>query len=242
MARRAPELLLPPLLAPLAVLLALPLGGRIALPALATAAVYPFMARLVLRGRPGRAAAATLLWAASLSASLIAVSARHPETVGAVVLRGPEYRAEMFAFVRQGTGRESDPRRFLPEHALHLCAFAALAMASGGLFGILMGSILISYMSYYVGSLAAAGGAPWTACLLGWPPYAILRVAAYVLLGVALSRPLLAALARRPLPLPGARLWYLGSLVLLIADVVLKWLLAPLWAAILRPCLAGYVP
>ena len=107
-------LVLPALLAPCAALVAARAGGRLLLPSLATLAVYPCMALLLTAGRPRRAVLATLLWAASLSASIIALAARDPDAVGRIVLHGPAYREEMFAFIRQGTGPEGDPARFLP--------------------------------------------------------------------------------------------------------------------------------
>src|SRR3989441_13360287 len=68
--------------------------SRLLLPFLATAAVYPVMAALLLRGRRPAAVAATLLWAASLSASIIAATQRDPASMARVVLNGPAYRSE----------------------------------------------------------------------------------------------------------------------------------------------------
>ncbi len=231
--------LLPAFLAPVAVLIAFVAGSRLLLPVLATLAVYPLMVLLVARGRQGTAAVAVLLWAASLSAAVVALSARDPVRAGDLVIHGPAYRDEMFAFIRSGQGREGDPARFLPQHALHLGVFAALTALSGGLLGIALGALLVGYMSYYVGALAAAGGAPWIAFLLGWPPYAMFRVAAYVLLGVALSRPVVSRLGRRWVPFERRRTFYLLAGALLLADVVLKAALAPAWASLLRPCLGA---
>ena len=253
--RVAGTMLLPALLTPGAILLARAAGGRILLPCLATIAVYPVLVALLLQGRRRTAAVATLLWAASLSTSIIASTVRDQRGTEAVVLNGGAYREEMFAFIRTGSGAESDPGRFLPQHVLHLVAFSALSAGSGGFLGIVLGAVLVGYMSYYVGCLAAAGGAPAMAVGLGWPPWAILRVVAFVLLGIALSDPLLSALRRRargasgPPPdssggahaLPPARRswrsWYIAAGLLLVADAGLKSLLAPTWAALLRPCL-----
>src|SRR5207249_7337270 len=98
---------------------------------------------------------------------------------------------------------------------------------TGGLLGIALGAVLVGYMSFYVGSLAAAGGAPGTAFLLGWPPWAVLRVVAFVLVGLCLAEPLLFAGGRRlgRLPAPPSstrRAWYSVAAALLVADVVLK--------------------
>ena len=234
---------LPALLAPCAVLLARLGRGPYLLPLLATAAVYPVMAALLLRGRRPAAAAATLLWAASLSASIITVTRRDPASMAPFVFNGPAYRDEMFEFIRSGAGRESDPPRFLPQHLLHFAAFVLLAASSGGLAGIGLGAVLIGYMSYYVGALASAGGAPGTAILLGWSPWAILRVAGFVIVGLGLSEPVLFALRRRfgdgaGVARASFRPWYITAGVLLAGDVLLKFLLASSWAGILRPCLS----
>jgi len=189
--------LLPAVLAPLAAILGVASGRAFLLPILATAAVYPIYARLIVRGRPGAAAIAAILWAASLSASMVTMTARDPGRTAGVVLNGPAYRDEMFAYVASGIGRESQPSRFVPQHLLHLAAFAVLTAATGGLLGLLLGAGLVGYMSFYVGALAA-GPEPLRAALFGWPPWAVLRVVAFILLGTVLSRPLLARLTRRP--------------------------------------------
>jgi hypothetical protein len=245
---RPPRLLLlvlPALLAPVAVFLgfallaASPAAGRIALPVLATLAVYPVFARCVSEGRRAAAITAALLWAASLSASLITHTARDPAAAGAGVVMGPPYRDEMFAFIASGQGRESDPARFVPQHLLHAGIFAVVTLASGGLFGLLMGAVLVGYMSYYVGALAS-GPHPMTAGLLGWPPYAIVRVVAFVILGAVLARPLLVRLRGRPERLcaePADRRLLGVALALLLVDIVLKATFAPAWSEILRPCL-----
>jgi len=246
--RRPPGLLLlvlPALLAPVAVFLAFalaaasPAAGRLALPVLATLAVYPVFARCVGDGRRAAAITAALLWAASLSASLITHTARDPGTAGAGVVMGPPYRDEMFAFIASGQGRESDPARFVPQHLLHAGLFAVVTLASGGLLGLFMGAVLVGYMSYYVGTLAS-GPHPVTAGLLGWPPYAVVRVVAFVILGAVLARPLLVRLRGRPERLfaEAADRRLLGTaLALLLVDIVMKATFAPVWSEILRPCL-----
>lgn len=236
-----PAVILPAILAPVAVLLARSGSGPILLPVLATLAVYPVLALLIARRQRRAAVFATLLWAASLSASVIALTARRPDAMEPVVLNGAAYRDEMFGFIRTGQGREGDPARFLPQHLLHLGAFCLLAFLSAGVLGIALGAVLVGFMSFYVGSLAAAGGSPAIAFALGWPPWAILRVVAFVLLGVALAEPLLLATLRRVRPAAAGastrRPWYMIAAALLLGDVILKYLLAPGWGTLLRRCL-----
>ena len=243
--RRLLPVLLPALLAPAAVFLAFaggsmsPALGRAALPVLATLALYPFFARMVADGRRGAATAAALLWALGLSVSLITHTARDPEVAGRGILMGPPYRDEMFEYVATGIGRESQPGRFIPQHLLHAGLFCVVSILSGGLLGLTMGAVLVGYMSYYVGALAA-GPQPLTAALLGWPPWAILRVVAFVLLGTVLARPLLLRLrGPRSAPLfePADRRILLAAAALLVADIALKTAFATTWANLLRPCL-----
>ena len=145
-----------------------------------------------------------------------------------------------------GTGREADPRRFVPQHLLHLGLFALLAIVSGGLLGILLGAVLVDYMSFYVGSLRAACPASFLPIVAGWPPCAILRVVGFVLVGVVLAEPLVARLrgpSRRPAGMGRFACRALpAALVLLLLDIVLKAWLAPRWAVLLRTCLGPGAP
>ncbi len=234
-------LILPALLAPLALGVAAASGRSFVLPLLATAAIYPVFAAFLVAGRPLAAAAAALLWAASLSASIIAVTMADPARLAPVILNGPAYRDEMISWVATGIGRESDPARFIPQHLLHLAAFALLALVSAGLLGLLLGAVLVGYMSFYVGVLAS-GPERMRGAFLGWPPWAVIRVAAFVVLGTVLARPLLGRLARRPLPPIATRRWIGVAAALLVLDIVLKTLVATQWAAYLRPCLPGDAP
>jgi hypothetical protein len=233
----------PALLAPLAVLLARIVQTRLPLTVLSTLAVYPVMAALLIRGRRKAALVAVLLWAFTLSVAIISATRRDPGSMERVVVNGPAYRDEMFGFVRTGIGTESDPSRFVPQHMMHFAAFSLLAVATAGLLGLALGAVMVAYMSFYVGALAAAGGAPSTAFLLGWPPWAILRVIGFVIIGIALSEPLLRRAAGGfgwEMAAPGSyKAWYVVGGSLLVADIVLKTLFAPVWASVLRPCLGS---
>jgi hypothetical protein len=166
----------------------------------------------------------SLLWAAAVSASIICWTQLSSGASGAAILRGIPYREEMFAWLHTGVGAEGDPRQFLPQHAAHLGLFVIASLASGGLLGLLMGSVLMGYMSFYVGSVALASGRPLLGAVVGWHPWSVLRVIGFVACGVALSLPL----RQRRLRAVDLRLLLVG-LALVVVDAVVKALLAETW-------------
>ncbi len=213
------------------------LAVPLAVPILNTAAAFPFLYAALRAGRLARAVAWMLVWAAAMAVAATAVSYWAPDEAGRLFLHGAAYRAEMFEWVRTGLGRESNPARFLPQHAWHAGLFALLALASGGLLAMPMGAVLMNYMGAYVGGLAAESSRPLATALLAWSPWALLRVVSFVILGVALAAPLLARVGRSPFEPRRARPWLLAAAGGLVLDVVLKWRLAPLW----RRWLSGLV-
>ena len=237
------------------------LGSRWLLPVLNTIPAYAAMVVLLRRGRRDRAVAATLAWAATLAVVGTLSFRFWPQAPDALVLNGPQYRDEMFRWIRTGAGSEGSLRLFLPQHLLHLAAFVALSLATASAASIFMGALLMNYMDFYVASLARAGVPGWGATLLGWQPWAICRVAAFCILGVVLSEPLLSRLA--PYPYDGLRgawgvrgakatkspgnppvrpSWVAIAAAGILADWVLKAALAPTWGSWLRALLPPATP
>jgi hypothetical protein len=202
-------------------------GGPWALPLLAPLTVYPAFARRVRQRRYGAAWALAMLWAALLSVGVIVLVVVRPRIAGQGILHGVAYRDEMFGWIGSGTGKEVTPSRFLPEHLLHLSAFLLLTAVSGGYLGLVLGALLMGYMSYFVGSFAVTSGEPLLGSLAAWVPWSVVRVMAFVLLGALLARPLLVR-QRWPFARREAWLFALG-LAGIAADLVLKTLLAPSW-------------
>ena len=97
---------------------------------------------------------------------------------------------------------------------------------------MVLGAALMNYMAFYVASLSRAGVPAGTVLLLGWQPWAICRVAAFVVLGVVLAEPLLSRV--RPYGYDGiraARPFLMVAAGGIAADWILKALLAPHWRA-----------
>lgn len=214
-------------------------AGRWVVALLAPLTVYAaFVNRVRLRDYVG-AWRLALAWAALLSAGVILMVQLAPEVASGAILNGEPYREEMFHWIATGEGREGEPARFLPQHALHLTVFVLLAWASAGYLGMALGALLVGYMSYFVGSYAAAAGAPVLGSVLAWVPWSLLRVMAFVLLGTLFARPLL---VRRPWPFARQE----GLLAALAAtgilgDILLKAFLADGYGLFLRQFADGLV-
>lgn len=205
------------------------------LPVLNTAPAYVVMLRRLRRGDRRDAVRAMLIWAVALAAAGTVAFALWPSDPGPIVLNGPAYREEMFRWIATGVGSEGDPRLFVPQHVAHLAGFVVLSLATASSLSILLGAVLMNYMDYYVASLARAGAPAWATLLLGWQPWAICRVAAFCTLGVVLAEPLLAALGRCTRPaLRDLRPWLTAAAAGILADWLLKALLAPQWGLWLR--------
>lgn len=189
-------------------------------------------------GSRARALALTLTWTVTLGLAMTWLGAARNEQAARSVPMGPAYRDEMRAWIATGSGRESEPARFIPQHLTHAALFAAASLATAGAAGLVMGAALMGYMSFYVGDLAHAGFAacsPARVALVAWVPWALVRVIAFVTLGVVLAEPLMTLLTGRRFP-PGRRWWIGAGLAGLVVDVALKAALAPHWRTMLAAC------
>lgn len=226
-------LLLTPLLPLLA---AVPAGGWI-FPFLAPLTLYPSFSRRVREGRYLSAWQLGLLWALLLSIGVILLVFWLPDAARTGIVNGEPYRQEMFSWIATGEGRENDWRAFLPQHLLHLAVFLLLTWASGGYLGLVLGAFLVAYMSYFVGSYAAASGHPLLGSLAAWVPWSVVRVFAFVLLGALFARPLL---VRKLWPFGREERRLMGLAASGIAiDILMKALFAPQYGLFLRQMARG---
>jgi len=202
-------------------------------PVLNTLASFPFMVAALRRGNVRVAVARMLVWALALGVCATLLSYWQPWRTETLFLRGASYRAEMFGWVMTGHGAESEPSRFLPLHLRDAAIFVALALATGGVLAMIMGAALMNYMGHYVGALAAASARPAVTMILGWHPWAVVRIVSFVTLGVVLSAPLLSKIWNFPVDWRSERRLAAYAAAGLVVDVVMKWLLAPAWQKLL---------
>ena len=102
--------------------------------------------------------------------------------------------------------------------------------------GLVLGAYLVGYMSYFVGCFAAAAGEPVAGALVAWVPWSVVRVAAFVLLGVLAARPVLLH-QRWPFG-PRDLRWAVVAAFGLMVDVTMKIALAGEYGRYLR----GWLP
>ena len=211
----------------------LAIGVPALVPVLNTLASYPFMVSALRRGRGREALALMIVWAVTMGACATLVAYAAPWRAGAIFLRGDAYRAEMFTWVMTGRGAESTPSQFIPQQAGHAALFVALALGTAGALAMPMGAVLMNYMGTYVGSLAAASRRPGIAILLGWHPWAVIRIVSFVGLGVALSAPVLSRAFGFQVDWRFVRRVIAFAACGLVVDVALKAALAPAWQRLL---------
>jgi hypothetical protein len=215
------------------------------LPVLNAAPAWWIMARRLRKGDLRGAIWLMLLFPIALAVFGTASLALWPTTDGRtpLVFNGPEYRVEMFHWIRFGGGTEGNWRLFLPLHITHLVVFVIVSLLTGSLVSITGGAVLTNYMNGYVASIHRADAPLWATVFFGWQPWAICRVAAFCILGVVLAEPLLSRVFRYPAqPWSRLRPWVLIASILILADWTLKATLAPTWGRVLNSAIPVNLP
>lgn len=219
---------------PVVILLAKMIGSKLFLPVAMTFVLYPVYALDLTQGRRDLAAVHTFLWAFVASVVMIGLTRYDDAEMAKIILHGTAYRDEMFQWILTGEGSEGDLSLFLPEHLRHFTLFCAASFFTAGVWGLILGSILLNYMNFYVGSLSLKAHHPLVIFLFGWPTWSHFRVAGFVLCGIALSEPLLSQLFRFRLNLKKCTRFFVIGLLFILADILLKANLASFWRNLLR--------
>jgi hypothetical protein len=212
-------------------------GNRFALPVLQIAVSYPVLYSLLVKKARIRAFSAMLFWALCVGTVMVVASVYYSGQAAKTIIHGTAYAQEMFHWIKTGQGAEGNPLQFVPQHLLHFVIFCVLSLLTGSILSLLMGAILMNYMSFYVASVISASNDKLLASLMGWHPWAIIRVASFVVLGVILAEPLICKIKKLDYEYAGVRRYYWMALHGLVLDVILKALLAPWWGLTLRKLL-----
>jgi hypothetical protein len=210
------------------------LSNQYLLPILSVLIPYPVMYSLLVEERRKRAIGTMLFWALCLAIITIWAVVHYPSPARAAILNGSKYQQEMFHWIKTGEGAEGNLIQFVPLHLLHFVLFCVLSAMSAGFLSLLMGAVLMNYMSFYVGSLISVSSNKLMAVLMGWHPWAIIRVASYVMLGVILAEPLICKIVKRDYNYSEVRPYFWIAITGIALDIVMKALLAPTWGLLLR--------
>lgn len=225
-------------------------GQKALLPVLTAALFYPIFAHRLMRSRLGSASGWAMFWVFCMTVAGIAFTISWPRIfsgawagkVDQAVAQGGEYTKNMFVWIDSGVGAESDPSRFIPMQLRNLGWFVMGSAFSGGALGLIFGAMQLNYMNFYVGELAIYSHSPFLAVLLGWPPYSLVRVVGFIILATGLAAPLVCLVTHRKIPWAKAVRFAVIGVVLAGLDLLLKWMIAPMWREVLRgvmPSLVG---
>lgn len=210
------------------------------MPILCAAVVYPVFLIHVGYGQYGSALGWVLLWAVFQSIAVAVGTAIAPERATEVVLSGATYTEETLDWIRTGDGPGGTPQLFVPIHVRDYVMFCLLSLLTFGSAALILGTWLLNYMNYYVAILVKMSANPWLAATIAWPPWSLARVIGYISTGVALTALSLhlVAKARGKVPqYPFPKKYLFIGIGFVVADLILKTLLTPIWRQLLLSAL-----
>ena len=175
------------------------------------------------RGPTRRAITVMLVWAATMAVVATAMAAfgwSRTRDGGDLFLR-PTYRDEMIAWVRTGVGAESLPSVFVPRHL----AYAARILRRVGRHRRRAVDADGRGADESDGRICRRDGRGERAArrrrsILGWHPWAVVRIVGFVIIGVVLSGVVLSRVMRFPIRLRAERRWLVIGARLLVVDLV----------------------
>ncbi|MCC5609928.1 hypothetical protein LC612_24925 [Nostoc sp. CHAB 5834] len=217
------------------------------MPILGAAVPYPIFFLQVRRQQYKSAFWWMLLWGVLQSIAVIVATAMSttgyayaPKTAAKVILRGQSYTTEMLHWIRTGEGMEGSLNLFLPDHLLHYRIFCILCVVTLSSAALIFGTWMLNYMNFYVAELVKVSAKPWLAAILGWYPWSLLRIIGFIATGVALAALGLNLVTRIRGEVPKSpfpKTYMLIGIGFVIADIVVKALLAPIWQKLLLSAL-----
>lgn len=218
-------------------------GSAWLMPILGAAVAYPVFLYFVYHRQSANASLSMLFWAIFQSLAVIIGTVCFPQRAAEVILTGPAAAQEMFHWIQTGEGAEGSLKLFLPLHLRNYLIFCLLSLLTLSSTALIFGTWMLNYMNYYVAQLVLVSVHPGLALAVGWPPWSILRVIGFILTGVALATVGLNLIKKyrhnnfSHYSFPQQYLWM--GLGFVVADLIVKATLAPLWRQLLAYALWG---
>ena len=220
----------------------IPLRNQILFAVLPVVPVAVIYARFIRERHPQSALTVALLWAFALTISTVAASSVFPGAAAQSIWHAGAYRDEMLGWIATGHGAEGSIRIFLPRVLVEFALVVALSAVSAGAAALFLGGLLLGYMNGYVGwvvSHADPATLPIVTAATAWPPWSACRVVSFIFAGTAAALWGYPRILARGAPRVPVRRFLLASMALLLADIGLKWWLAPIWRDLLRGLLGA---
>lgn len=107
------------------------------------------------------------------------------------IWRARDYSDGMFRWILTGDLPEGSAGAVVLAHLKQTALYCALTLLSANLLSLMLGSALLNTMNFYVAQLMRRSGNAAKALICGWNPWSIIRVSAFLWLGVVLSAPAL---------------------------------------------------
>ena len=212
-------------LTPLLFGLSVILGNRILFLLLCTISAYVGYL-LGLRNSILSAFAALLVWTFIQSALVIFSSLRSASKMARLIFRSETYSENMFRWIETGILPEGNSIQVIRTHVQQTLIYCALAFISGNLLSLIFGCMLLNYMNFYVAQFAARSRS-WKAFVFGWNPWSVVRVIAFLWLGVVLGVPIVSYILKMSAEF--RFVWLVPGIVGVVVDLILKLTMSDKW-------------
>lgn len=159
------------------------------------------------------------------------------------ILNGRNYVEEMRPWLEGEISKEGTPALFIKEHLLHMVVVALSSIISAGFLALYFGTILVNYMNFYVVWLMKSSGNPVLMSIIGWHPWSVIRVIAFIILGSVCACPLAAKFFKGEKI--DRRILYamlVLAVVLEILDIIIKATIGPFWRELLNANISNSLP
>jgi hypothetical protein len=211
------------------------------MPILGAAVPYPIYLIYIKQEKYRSAFGWVLFWAVCQSLAIGLATVIAPDDAAQAILSGKLYTTEMFHWVKTGEGTEGNIHLFLPIHLRQYVLFSLLSLLSLGSLSLILGTYLLNYMNFYVAQIVSLSHHPWLTLCLAWYPWSILRVIGFIATGEALTALGLSFIQQKrgkpPLLFP--RSFLIMGATFVVADIIVKALLAPIWRQFLLKSLGS---
>ena len=201
------------------------LGNRILFLLLCTIPAYGGYL-LGLRNSIISAFAALLIWTFIQSSLVIFSSLRSTGKMAKLIFRSEIYSESMFRWIETGILPEGNSIQVIRTHLQQTLIYCALAFISGNLISLIFGCMLLNYMNFYVSRLAARSKS-WKAFVFGWNPWSVVRVLAFLWLGVVLGAPVASYILKMNVEF--RFIWLIIGIIGVVIDLILKLTISDNW-------------